>query len=185
MTGRRAAHQADQWDQSRQLGQSHQIARASAQCGLGHPVTGPLQHHDQRDALLAGQLAQSVALVGRTAPDRPTEHGHVLGPGQRRAPVDPPGPGHQRVSRRGEVVGGTDQEADLDEGAGVEEDLQALAGVEASPLVLPGAPGLAAHGQRVGFAPRDLLEGRAPPVQLVLHAHPSRPCPAVIGWAHV
>lgn|GEM_PF-2241191 len=57
---------------------------------------------------------------------------------------------------------------------------------QAGPVVLAGTTGFAPYGQRLGLAAGDLLERRTPTVQLVVHAHSSRPFPATaVGCAHV
>ena len=98
MTGRGPEHQAHRGHDTGKFGQAHQIAGPATAGVLGHPVTRTFQHHDQRDSLLAGKLAQAVPLVGGTTSDGAAEHGDVLGPGKRRPPIDPTRSGHQRIT---------------------------------------------------------------------------------------
>jgi hypothetical protein len=129
---------------------------------LGNPVTCTFQHHDQRDSLLVGELAQAVPLVGGTGSDRAAEHGDVLRPSEGRPSIDPARTGHQRIAWDRRFVHCSDQTADLEESARIEQTLEPLPCVEPTPFVL-------ALDACFSLAPPDLLQSRTPPVELVAH----------------
>ena len=172
--GRGPEHQADHGHEPGQLGQSHEVTGPPTLGGLGDPVAGTLQHHHQWDPLLAGQLAEAVALVGRAAPDRPAEHGDVLGAGQRRPAVDATGPGHQGIARDRRVLGRADQQPISENVPGSNRRPRRSRASSRPRSCWRVEPGLAAHGPGIGLAPGDPVEGRAPSVELVLHTYSSR-----------
>ncbi len=158
VTGRGTEYQAYQGHDAGELGQTHQVARSATAVGVGHPVAGALQHHHQRDPLLMGELAEAIALIGGTTSDRATEHGHILGSGDCRSPVDPTGPGYQGITGSRWLIGGADQGADLEKGAGVEQTVETLPCVEPASLELSGETGLSPHPARLGFTTCDLVQ---------------------------
>jgi hypothetical protein len=178
VAGRRTEDQTDQRDLSRQPGQTLEVPGTSSGGRSGEPVAGPFEHQDQRHLLLCGELAQAESLVRRAGPDRSAEHGHVLGPGQRRPTADASRSCYQGVSGYRRLGPSPDQLADLVEGARVEQGSNALAGVESVPTPLALQARLAAHGHRLGLATFDLLEGRPPSESVVFHCRsPCRPRP--------
>ena len=164
-----AQHEAHDGHHARELGQTHQVPGSSPGGSIGDPVPGPFEHHHQRHPFLERQLAKAIALVRSATADRPAEHGHVFGSGQGRPAADSPGPRHERVAGDGGILRRPDQLADLGERAGIEEGGDPLTGIEASPFLLADEAGLATHEECFGLPTLDLLEGRAPALELVTH----------------
>ncbi len=130
-----------EWHEAAEAGE--QVKRAAVEPGDVRPVditrapAAALGEQHDGEAAVLGDLEQAVLLEVVSHPLGAGEHRVVVGHGDRGMAVDLADAGHQAV-RRGApdqlvlvaagLLGGEDQRAVLDEGAGVEEVLEVLAG---------------------------------------------------------
>jgi hypothetical protein len=156
----RAEDQGHQGDPALEVGQALEVVGATAGRLAGHPVSRPVEHEHEREALAGGDLGQAVPLVGVPGADGAALDREVLGCGQDGSAVDRAETGDQGVA--GQVVQPTDQRAQLGEAAVVEEGVEALAGVELALAVLALDPLGAAHGPGGVLAPAQVVQQRLP-----------------------
>ncbi len=156
----------------RQVGQQQQIVRpapspAAFATRVGEAMARAVEHEDERDALLVGDLADPGALGRGAGADGSPEHREVLRTGQHHAAMHTTAPGNQRVSRSPLAA---DERAELDEGPRVEKQLEPLARVELpagvhEPLDALRSP----HGARRGPPLLELLQDGSPAIAIVGH----------------
>ena len=139
---------------------------------IGQAMARPLQHEDERNALARGNLGQAHALGRPGIPDRPSQHGEVLGTGYSGTAVDPAEPGDQPV-RWGRSIASLAQAggegADLDEAAGIEQSRQALAGIELALGAVPLQTIRPAHRRGKLPPPRQNIEDALPATEIRGH----------------
>ena len=130
-------------------------------------MAGAVQHEHERHVFLERQLADAVALRRRAGPDRTAEHREVLGRGEHGPPVDLAEAGDEGIGRD---LGPTCERSDFAEGPGVEEQIEARAGIELAAAGHQAFDALRpAHSARDRAAAFEFFEYRLP---VVAHGSP-------------
>ena len=134
------------------------------------PLPRALEEQYERHALLGGEVDEAPPLLGGAEPDRASEHAEVLGADEHRPAVHEAVAGDEAVGRHGvdhAPVHRPDERAELDERAGVEQGVDAGAGVEPPPGALALEVLGAAHG-RGALAPRPQVVEEGIPIAHVI-----------------
>ena len=141
------------------------------------PRARRVQQPDDGDALAEGQLADPRRLGLADGAHRAGQHREVVGADGDPAAVDGADPRHHAVRREVPPLGlegrvhRVGQLTQLDERAGVEEEVEPLPDGQLAHAPLPLDLLLAAHGQRLRLPPLQVVDQGLPVVQVGLLGH--------------